>query len=100
MGDVTLSIGGRSHLLQCRDGQEEAFRRLGEKLDAVWPQASRAAGATTGERPMLFVALLLADQLEEVDNRPVADTDPIVLERIADRLEALAEALEQDAPNA
>ena len=94
MAEVTLSIGGRSHMIQCRDGQEDAFRRLGDRLDAVWPQASRAAGAATGERPMLFVALLLADQLEEVDNRPVADTDPIVLERIADRLEALAAALE------
>lgn len=100
MAEVALPIGGRTHVVQCRAGQEEAFRRLGTLLDRHWPTAARAAGTEVGERPMLFVALMLADQIDEIERRPLAETDPIVLERIADRLEALATALEEPAPNA
>ncbi|PAV74025.1 hypothetical protein WR25_01214 [Diploscapter pachys] len=67
-------------------------------LDERWPVALRAAGGVPGERAMLFVALMLADALEDVRQRPpegAAVSEP-ALQRIADRLEALADALEHD----
>lgn len=99
MAQVTLSIGGRPYSVACRDGEESRVRMLGEMIEQRWPSAARAAGATAGaERAMLFVALMLADDLDEAMNRPpegAAVSEP-ALARIADRLEALANALEQN----
>jgi cell division protein ZapA len=95
MADVTLTIGDRRHTVACPDGQEDQVRRLGTMLDAHWSTAARASGGLNGERTMLFVALMLADALEEADRRPTAAKDEAVLARIAARLESLAASLEQ-----
>ena len=65
-------------------------------IDAKWPAAQRAAGGMGAERTMLFVALMLADDLDEAETRPPegAALSETALARIADRLESLADALE------
>ncbi|MEE8609432.1 MAG: cell division protein ZapA [Sphingomonas aquatilis] len=98
MANVSLPIGGRPYTVACRDGEEAHLVELGKMLDERWPAALRAAGGVPGERAMLFVALMLADALEDVRQRPpegAAVSEP-ALQRIADRLEALADALEHD----
>jgi cell division protein ZapA len=97
MAEVTLTIGNRRHVVACHPGEEDAVLRLGEMLDQRWPDAERAAGGMGGERTMLFVALMLADSLAEAQRRPAADADTTLLDTIAQRLERLAETLEQDA---
>lgn len=99
MTDITLTIGERRHVLACRPGQEEQFACLGRLLDERWAAANRAAGGIGGERAMLFVALMLADALDEAERRPPPEPLPApanddLLERLADRLEALAASLE------
>lgn len=99
MADVTLTIGGRSHMIGCRDGEEPRVKLLGRMIEERWAAAARAAGSTAGgERAMLFVALMLADDLDESAARPPAGAavSESALARIADRLEALADALEPD----
>ncbi|TPG12412.1 cell division protein ZapA [Sphingomonas oligophenolica] len=102
MADVTLTIGGRPHTVACRDGEEARVTLLGQMIEDRWAMASRAAGAAGSERAMLFVALMLADDLDEAANRaPVgAAVSESALARIADRLEALAEALEHSPQSA
>jgi cell division protein ZapA len=95
MADVTLTIGDRRHTVACPDGQEDQVRRLGTMLDAHWATAARASGGLNGERTMLFVALMLADALDDADRRPAGAQDEALLARIADRLESLAASLEQ-----
>lgn len=98
MANVSLPIGGRPHSVACRDGEEARLMELGKMLDERWPAALRAAGGVPGERAMLFVALMLADALDDIRQRPpegAAVSEP-ALQRIADRLEALADALEHD----
>lgn len=100
MANVTLTIGDRPFTVACRDGEEARLQQLGRMLDERWPMALRAAAGLSGERAMLFVALMLADDLEEIQHRPpegAAVSEP-ALARIADRLEALADALEQTPP--
>ncbi len=100
MANVTLTIGGRPHTLACRDGEEARLQQLGRMIDDRWPTALRAAAGVPGERAMLFAALMLADDLDEVQQRPpegAAVSEP-ALARIADRLEALANALETNQP--
>jgi cell division protein ZapA len=102
MAQVMLSIGGRGHSVACRDGEEARLHQLGAMLDERWPTAQRAAGNGGGERAMLFLALMLADDLDEAMTRPaegsaVSDT---ALARIAQRLESLADALEHSSGGA
>ncbi|MGH6615342.1 cell division protein ZapA [Sphingomonas sp.] len=94
MADVTLTIGDRRHTVACRDGEEDQLLRISSMLDAQWAAASRAAGGLNAERTMLFIALMLADSLDEAQNRPPQGASSALLDRLADRLEGLAEALE------
>jgi cell division protein ZapA len=100
MSDVTLTIGDRRHTVACRDGEESQLRKLGEMLDRHWTTAARASGGLNGERTMLFVALMLADQLDEADRRPPEGAGAAMIERVAERLESLAAALEKSSPSA
>ena len=101
MATVTLNIGGRPFPVACRDGEEARLQSLGRMVAERWPAADRAANGQP-ERAMLYVALMLADALDESESRPPpgsAVSEPALL-RIADRLEALADALEQTPPSA
>ncbi len=102
MAEVTLYIGGRSHVVSCRDGEEAQLEALGRRLEIHAGTAQRVAGAQGGERTMLFIALMLAGELAEAERALPTDggVSPIVLSRIADRLESLAETLEQTTPSA
>ena len=97
MAEVTLSIGGRAHVVGCRAGEEDRVRSLGAMIEERWASAQRAAGGLNVERAMLFVALMLADDLDDARARPPegAAVSEAALTRIADRLEALATTLEQ-----
>ncbi|MDB5704986.1 MAG: hypothetical protein JWN66_2102 [Sphingomonas bacterium] len=94
MADVTLTIGDRRHTVACRDGEESQLRKLGEMLDKHWSTAARASGGLNGERTMLFVALMLADALDEAQRRPPEGQGAILLEQVAEKLERLAAVLE------
>lgn len=101
MAEVLLSIGDRQHRVACRDGSEDHLRRMGAMIDQRWAAANQASGGNNAERSMLFVALMLADALDEQQAAVAAPAaNDAVLARIADRLEALADALENDAPSA
>ena len=95
MADVTLTIGNRRHTVACPDGQEDQLRRVGAMLDTRYAAAERASGGLSGERTMLFIALMLADSLDESNRRPAVTNDEVLLGLIADQLESLARRLEQ-----
>ncbi|WP_375392693.1 cell division protein ZapA [uncultured Sphingomonas sp.] len=101
MAQVQLSIGGRAMAVACRDGEEGRVRLLGRMLDERWPAAERAAGGVA-DRAMFFLALMLADDLDEAEHRPPAGAavSETAVVRIAERLERLADALEQTPPSA
>lgn len=97
MAEVTLVIGGRPHTLACRAGEEQHLLNLGKRLDAEWATANRAAGGLDSERAMLFLALIMADSLDEAERRPPGEgAGEATLMRVADKLEKLATALEQN----
>ena len=98
MAEVTLVIGGRSYPVLCRDGEEGQVDRLGRMLDERWAEADRAAGGLSAERAMMFVALMLADDLDEARRNPPAGDAPSLPPGLADRLERIAKALEESAP--
>lgn len=97
MAGVTLSIAGRDYQVACRDGEEPHLKRLGDILQSHADTARQASGGINSERTMLYIALILADLLDEAERNPPSGVSPVLLENLADRLEAVAAALEEDA---
>jgi cell division protein ZapA len=102
MAEVTLSVGGYSHKVACRDGEELHLLRLGELVDAKAKEAQLAVGNAGDVRQLLFASLLFADEaLEARKSAPTASATPspptldiAALEQLANRAEALATKLE------
>lgn len=124
MADTRLNIAGRIYSVNCQPGEEAHLARLGAMLDG----AARKAGSTGGlteTRALLFAGLLLADELAETTDRlaaeitaRAAEAEPAkgqgdllahdddgelaarAIERLADRLENIASALEKQCDQA
>jgi cell division protein ZapA len=106
MANIDVEIAGRRYSVACRDGEEAHLRSLASVVDRRAHDAAEALGSLTETRQLLFAALLIADDLKEVragaglpDPAP-PPPDPAVaeaLERVAARMESLAERLERDA---
>ena len=94
MGQITLTVAGRSHTIACRDGEEVHLERLGLLLNKHAETALAASGGLSGERTMLFIALILADLLDEAERNPPGGVSPVLLDTLAARLESVAAALE------
>lgn len=94
MAEVTLTIAGHSYTVACRDGEEERLQKLGAMVDAKTIDAQAAVGGNLGEaRVLLFAALLLADEADELRTTDVPDQSLDHLEELADRLSALGDQL-------
>jgi cell division protein ZapA len=113
MANVDLQIGSRRYSVACRDGEEEKLRSTAALVDGKAREAANALGSLSEARQLLFASLLLADQLQEAQSGgasppPPAETqesqgDPAVanaLERLAERMEMLADRLENNRPSA
>jgi cell division protein ZapA len=96
MANVTLHIGGRTYSVTCADGEEDHLVSLGLAIDA---KVHSSGMAGQGEvRQLLFAALLLADEVQEVRAgvpASAAEASDPVTQRLAPALEALAERLEK-----
>lgn len=109
MANIDVEVAGRRYNVACRDGEEEHLRGLAAVVDRRAKDAARALGGLTEARQLLFAALLIADDLKEVragnglpDPEPLPP-DPAVaeaLERMAVRMESLAQRLETGPANA
>lgn len=104
MAEVELTIAGRPYKIACRNGEEETLRKAGALVDAKSREALSGLGTLSESRQLLFAALLLADQMMEgrdfeLPRAPDADLADRA-ERLAGRLESLADALEQSQANA
>jgi cell division protein ZapA len=103
MAEIDVFIAGRAYKVACRDGEEDSLRKAASLVDAKSREALAGLGTLSEARQLLFASLLLADDL--VDDGRVPPPAPPALdpavaeraERIADRLESLASALEVEA---
>ena len=105
---VDLTIAGRTYQVACREGEEDNLRSAARLVDGKSREALAGLGTLSEARQFLFASLLLADQL--IDDKPEAAAapppparpDPAVIlraESLADRLESLAMALENEGAN-
>jgi cell division protein ZapA len=115
MASVEIEIGSRRYQVACRAGEEAHLRSVAALVDHKARDAAGALGTLSEARQLLFASLLLADELQEKGKgapapaapappstpAPVAQADSAdddfvadALERLAARIEALAEKLE------
>ena len=105
---IDLSIAGRTYQVACREGEEDNLRAAARLVDGKSREALAGLGTLSEARQFLFASLLLADQL--IDKSPEAaaappqptGSDPALIlraETLADRLESLALALENEGMN-
>lgn len=112
---VTVSVGGQNHTIGCGPGEEARVTELAEYVDARAAELTAGGPQPSYNRLLLMTALMIADDLatalEDVDRakeQAAADAaagsaapaappvDRARLARIAERLEAHADRLEQD----
>lgn len=113
MPEVKLQIANREYVVTCRDGEESRLIELGAMVHAKANEAGGNSAGLNESRLLLFTALLLADEAitannnitrkNEVESQPL-ETQNIekdieiaaeTIERLADRIEILAQSLEQ-----
>ena len=106
MASVELEIAARKYQVACRDGEQEHLRSVAAIVDRRAHDAEQALGSLGEARQLLFASLLLADEIKEyrAGNAPPipAEPDPAVadaLDRIALRMERLADRLEEEGPS-
>ena len=102
MASVEVEIAQRKYVVACRDGEEDHLRSVAAIVDGKAHDAASALGSLSEARQLLFASLLLADELKEHRSgqpKPApAELDPAILdalERLAGRVESLAERLER-----
>ena len=109
---VDLTIAGRTYQVACREGEEDNLRAAARLVDGKSREALAGLGTLSEARQFLFASLLLADQLVDKPEGaaqvasaappPPARPDPALVlraESLADRLESLAMALENEGAN-
>ena len=103
MSEITLTVGGRAFPVSCADGEEDHVRRLAAVVDG-----KMAGSSASDAQNLLFAALILADEADEVRRTASPSTDTsrsgetdekrfAQLEALAARIESLAGVLEKAA---
>jgi cell division protein ZapA len=107
---VQIEINDRRYAIGCDEGQEEHVLRLARYFDDHVKRLATSVGQIGDQRLFLMGALIVADEMNDLkvrldkaeaeiarltDNRPSTLPQSRALGDAADRLEALAERLEQ-----
>lgn len=66
MRQVIITLGGKSHKLQCRPGDEDRVRELGLVLEDRVTALSAQTRSPVNERLLVMAALLLLDELYDL----------------------------------
>jgi len=102
MGQVTVTVNGRSYVIGCDDGEEEHIRYLADYVDNRVQELVGSAGQVGEARLLLMAALTVADDLatayDEIESVRTdlnkAQAAPAASPGRADQLEILARRLE------
>ena len=65
MGQVAITLNGRTYRLACQDGEEERLLALGNHVRGHVDRLTREFGQIGDDRLLAMVAILIADELFE-----------------------------------
>ena len=84
MAQVTIEINGREYGIACGDGQEAHIMRLASKLNEKASMLTRSNNHINENQLLVMVALLIADELEDVGNSGGAPARVETVEKIVE----------------
>jgi len=81
MGQVAITVMGRSYRFVCGDGEEARIKMLASYVNEKVDQLSHDLGRTPDDRLLVMAALMLADEVFEArgivtSDQPVASPKP------------------------
>ena len=111
MAETSLQIAGRHYMVRCRDGEEAHLAHLAGLIERKARLAQQNTPGLTEVRTLLFAALFLADELNDLKRETIGrqqslalgdDDAPAVqaIEALTARIEKLRERLVDPEPNA
>ena len=111
MAETTLHIAGRQYDIRCRDGEEAHLAHLASLIERKARLAQQNTPGLTEVRSLLFAALFLADELNDLKREAIGrqqrlpldnDDEPAAraLESLAARIEKLRDRLAGVEPEA
>jgi cell division protein ZapA len=72
MGEVAITVNGRSYRFQCGDGEEARFRELAAYVMSRMDGLKREHGNIGEERLLLMTALMITDDLWDATSSEAA----------------------------
>lgn len=66
MGQVTVSVNGRTYRMSCEDGSEQRVSELAAFIEGIVQEIKGGLRQVQEDRLFLMAALIIADQLSEV----------------------------------
>lgn len=108
MPTVEVVVNGRSHVVQCGEGEETRVKRLAAYIDRRIADLAKGQTQVGDARLMLMASLLVADELSDafdeikrlqaaLDERggDIERNAAAAVDRVAEQLEAIAAQLER-----
>jgi cell division protein ZapA len=93
MGEVSVSVNGRSFKIACDDGQEPRIRRLAQYVDAKVGDFVGRVGQVGEAKLLLLAALVIADELSDANDalqRAGSGTEANGVQGMSKRVEPIA----------
>lgn len=111
MAETTLHIAGRHYDIRCRDGEEAHLAHLASLIERKARLAQQNTPGLTEVRTLLFAALFMADELNDLKREAIGRQQSLqldsgdepaarALESLAARIEKLRDRLAAIAPDA
>ncbi|MFZ4807536.1 MAG: cell division protein ZapA [Hyphomicrobiaceae bacterium] len=76
MGQVSVSLNGRTYRLRCGDGEEKRIAQLAQHLSSKIDTLVGEFGSAGHDRLLVMAALLVTDELFELKDRTKSARDP------------------------
>jgi cell division protein ZapA len=68
MGEVNITIKGKSYGIACDDGQEHRVAHMGQYVDGRLREIASAGAASSDAHLLVLTSLVLADEIHELRN--------------------------------
>ena len=100
MAETSLQIAGRHYTVRCRDGEEAHLAHLATLIERKARLAQQNTPGLTEIRTLLFAALFLADELNDLKREAIGRQQQLALgededDATAHAVEALAARIEK-----
>jgi len=90
MGQITITIDKREYAISCDDGQEAHILQLSRLLDEKAKMLSASVGLVNENMKLALVGLLLADELQELQEKSADNSEQKLVQidaHVADAVE-------------